>query len=211
MPTQIKVICQHCKKSYSKPLKDYNQNIKKEIGFFCSKKCASDARKTKTTCICINCGTPVLKKPSHIGTHNFCSKSCSAIYNNQHKTWGSKRSKLEVFLEGKLKSKYGEDFALYNNREIINSELDIYVPSLKLAFELNGIFHYEPIYGDKKLATIQNNDDRKFQACIEKKIEFCIIDTSSQKYFKEETSLKYLDIIVKIIDKKLASARESNP
>ena len=38
--------------------------------------------------------------------------------------------------------------------EAINSELDVYVPSLNLAFELNGIFHYEPIYGEKKLNQI---------------------------------------------------------
>jgi len=35
----------------------------------------------------------------------------------------------------------------FNKKDAINSELDIYIPSLKLAFELNGIFHYEPIFG----------------------------------------------------------------
>ena len=72
----------------------------------------------------------------------------------------------------------------YNRKDAINSELDIYIPELELAFELNGIFHYEPIYGAEKLQQIQNNDDRKFQACLEKGISLCIIDTSSLKYFK---------------------------
>ena len=80
---------------------------------------------------------------------------------------------------------------------------DIYIPSLKLAIELNGIFHYEPIFGEDKLKKVQNNDNRKFQACLEKEIEFCIIDTSQQKYFKEKTSQKYLSIITEIIDLKL--------
>jgi len=70
---------------------------------------------------------------------------------------------------------------------------------LKLAFELNGIFHYEPIYGPKKLSSIQNNDHRKFQACAEAGISLCIIDTSGQTYFKESTSQKYLDIIISIV------------
>jgi hypothetical protein len=73
----------------------------------------------------------------------------------------------------------------YNRKDAINSELDIYIPSLKLAIELNGIFHYEPIYDQDKLDQIQNNDHRKFQACAENGISLCIIDTSSLKYFKE--------------------------
>jgi hypothetical protein len=81
--------------------------------------------------------------------------------------------------------------------------LDIYIPSLKLAFELNGIFHYEPIYGKEKLENTQNNDGRKFQACLECGIEFCTIDVSAQKYFKEKTSQIYLDIVTDILNKKL--------
>ena len=69
----------------------------------------------------------------------------------------------------------------------------------------NGIFHYEPIYGLEKLQSIQNNDTRKFQACLERGIELCIIDSSSQKIFSEKSSRKYLEIIVTIINKKQQS------
>ena len=93
---------------------------------------------------------------------------------------------------------------------MIDAELDIYIPSLNLAFELNGIFHYEPIFGEKKLNSTKNNDKRKFQACLEKNIELCIIDTSTQKYFKENTSKIYLDIILKITDNKLLDVQSSN-
>lgn len=92
----------------------------------------------------------------------------------------------------------------FNKKDAINSELDIYIPSLKLAFELNGIFHYEPIYGFNKLNQIQNNDSRKFQACLEQKIELCLIDSSKQKYFTEKSSQQYLDIITTIINSKLS-------
>lgn len=87
-------------------------------------------------------------------------------------------------------------------KDTINGELDIYIPSLKLAFELNGIFHYEPIYNQLQLEKTQNNDQRKFQACLEKGIELCIIDVSKQKYFKESTSQQYLKIITDIINQK---------
>jgi hypothetical protein len=73
---------------------------------------------------------------------------------------------------------------------------------MKLAFELNGIFHYESIYGEAKLHQIQNNDKRKFQACLERGIELCIIDSSNLKYFKESNAKPYLDIIINIINKK---------
>ena len=110
-----------------------------------------------------------------------------------------------MWVEGQLTTLYPELHILYSDKTAINSELDIYIPSLSLAFELNGIFHYEPIYGKSKLNQIQNNDNRKFQACIEHNIELCIIDTSSQKYFKENSSKKYLDIITHLVTIKMAS------
>jgi hypothetical protein len=110
----------------------------------------------------------------------------------------ARRSKLEVWIEDELKKEFSFEI-IFNGKEAINSELDIYIPSLNLAFELNGIFHYEPIYGDKKLESVKNNDDRKFQACLENKIEFCTIDVSGSKHFKPERDKKYLDIIKNII------------
>jgi len=69
---------------------------------------------------------------------------------------------------------------------------------------LFGFFHYEPIYGAQKLLDIQNNDSRKFQACLEKGIEFVTIDSSALKNFKIKNATKYLDIIKNIIDAKLS-------
>src|ERR1019366_2749034 len=114
-----------------------------------------------------------------------------ASHSNTHKTKGIRKSKLECWLENKLPLLYPNQTFHFNCKDAINSELDIYIPSLKLAFELNGIFHYEPIYGVNKLEQITNNDHRKFQACIENGIELCIIDTSNQKHFTEKSSDKF--------------------
>lgn len=179
---------------------NYNRNL----GDYCSRRCVNLAKGQSQIVNCENCGSEFRKTDSQIkssksGKH-FCSQSCAATYNNTHKKHGTRKSKLEVWLETKLTESYPDLEIHFNRKDAINSELDIYIPSIKLGFELNGIYHYEPIHGDDKLKQVQNNDNRKFQACLEKGIELCIIDSSTQKYFKEKTSQKYLDIIEKIIN-----------
>lgn len=172
---------------------------------YCSQECKNLSQDTKTDLSCTLCGIPFRRAKSQKRSPNaFCSKSCSVIYNNTHKTHGTRRSKLETYLEEQLKKLFPTLQFHFNQKDAINSELDIYIPSLNLAFELNGIYHYEPIHGPEKLSSIQNNDQRKFQACLERGIELCIIDTSSLKNFKEARAKTYLDIIQLIIEKKLA-------
>jgi hypothetical protein len=182
-------------------------NILRKLPRFCSLKCNGIHRRDVKTISCLNCGNIASKRPCDIKIRNnhFCSSSCAATYNNTHKTTGTRRSKLEKYLEVELPNLYPTLDFHFNRKDAINSELDVYIPSLKLAFELNGIFHYEPIYGNDKLAQIQNNDTRKFQACVERGIEMCTIDSSGLKYFKPKSAEKYLRIIVNIIDAKLSA------
>lgn len=199
--------CENCGNEFKIQKKYIAQEFKYNRGRikFCSINCFN-INKTKIKSInCSNCGKSFDIKNIELNksksNNHFCSRSCAAIYNNTHKVIGSRRSKLEKYLEDSLRSLYPTLDFIFNNKTAINSELDIYIPSLKLAFELNGIFHYEPIYGGDKLNKIKNNDDRKFQACLEQNIELCIIDTSQQKYFKEITSQIYLNIICDVINK----------
>jgi hypothetical protein len=199
--------CYNCNKIFYVMKKNITHELKHNRGRnkFCCFKCSREFLEKRQNVICTNCGILFEKQIFRItkSGNNFCSKSCNVTYNNLHKTKGNRRSKLEAFLEMELIKLYPATEMHFNRKDAINSELDIYIPSLKLAFELNGIFHYESIYGSDKLNQIQNNDSRKFQACIEQDIELCIIDTSQQIYFKESTSKKYLNIIVNIIDNKL--------
>lgn len=154
-------------------------------------------------CKCTNCSISFLKNYSQYKKSNnhFCSRSCAATYNNKNKSTGNRRSKLEIYLEEQLNILYPDLEIHYNRKDTIQSELDIYIPSLKLAFELNGIFHFEPIYGEAKLEQIQTNDTNKFQKCQQHGISLCIIDTSSQKRFTTLSSQKYLDIIIMVIER----------
>lgn len=208
--------CEYCCSEFKKQkrfLKSYIKqklnNPKARIGSirYCSKKCEYEKRKSYIIeKECNFCGVLIFTKNHLIkkskSGNMFCSSSCSAKYNNTHKSKGYRRSKMEIWIEDELKKKYNFQI-VFNGKETINSELDIYIPSLKLAFELNGIFHYEPIYGVDKLNSIRNNDDRKFQACLEDKIELCILDVSGSKKFKPERDRKYLEIIEEIIESKL--------
>jgi DNA-binding XRE family transcriptional regulator len=208
--TRLPCECYYCGKIFYKEKKRIVHHLKNDNNTckYCSLECTKLSKITKIIVKCANCGIEFHKilsqlKKSKSG-NNFCSSTCAATFNNKYKINGCRRSKLEQWLEIKLKELYPNIEILFNNKTIINSELDIYIPSLKLAFELNGIFHYEPIYGQDKLEKIQNNDHRKYQACIEQNIELCIIDSSQEKYFKEKSSEKYLNIIIKIINNKLS-------
>lgn len=174
---------------------------RKETCNHCSKKCIGNAKIKKIKVKCLTCDKEIERHPSQLLLYpkSFCNKSCASVYSNSHKTTGNNRSKLEIWLEEQLTQLYPMLNILYNDRSAINAELDIYIPSLKLAFEINGIFHYEPIFGIDKLNKTQNNDKRKIQACIENGIGFCIIDSTDLKYFKIDRAQKYLDIIRNII------------
>ena len=202
--------CNYCQKDFSVSLSKYNSRRSsfklKGVKIYCSKGCRIKGtnKNNPVSVTCKNCNTEfkkgyyaVKRNPSH-----FCSRSCSATYNNKNKTYGTRRSKLEVWLEEQLTLNYPTLEVHFNRKDTINSELDIYIPSMKLAFELNGIYHYEPIHGSEVLERIQNNDNRKFQACLERGIELCIIDSSSLAYFKSTNAKKYLDIICKLISEK---------
>lgn len=148
---------------------------------------------------------PDTQKAVHARYKKFCNKSCAAIWNNAHKSKGTRVSKLERWLAIKLCELYPNLDFHFNRKDAIDGELDIFIPSFKLAFELNGIFHYEPIYGPEKLKSIRSNDTRKFQACIERGIELCVVDVSGLTYFKEQKAAKYLDIICQLISNKLVA------
>ena len=79
--------------------------------------------------------------------------------------------------------------------------LDFYFPELRFAIELNGITHYEPIYGENKFEKIKNNDKRKVIACYEKEIELAIIDSSTCTYLNESAKNKFKNLVFELIEK----------
>jgi len=207
--TGLPLECEHCNCVYTVPVKEIRREIKrgKNNLRFCSYKCFSLHEVRKIKVLCGNCKTEILKRPCEIKESKsglcFCSRSCSGTYYNAHKTTGYRRSKLEIWIEEQLKIDYPNINVLFNDIKEINAELDIYFPDIKLAVELNGIFHYEPIYGHERLSKTQNNDGRKFQACLEREIELVIMDTSQMKKFTKDGAEKYYKIIKNILSNKI--------
>jgi hypothetical protein len=210
--------CLLCQKPFGvdKKLITYELKHNRNRHIYCSDECYYSSRKvTPIFYKCKNCECNFERRESSNKKTNsgkfFCSQSCAATFNNKNKTHGNRRSKLEIWLEEQLIIQYPNLQIDFNKKNTIGSELDIFIPSLNIAFELNGIFHYEPIYGIDKLNRVQENDKSKTKMCHDLKIDLCIIDVSQQKYVKPSTSQKYLDIITNIINERLLISQPALP
>ena len=186
----VEVQCIVCGFSFAQQKRVYLRSTRGHQGHtstFCSTACLSASKTSKVNVVCLNCSMGIVRVKSAAKTATFCSRSCAASYNNKHKTHGNRRSKLEKWLEEQLTILYPNLEIHFNKKDAIGSELDIYIPSLKLAFE-------------SKLDQIRNNDVSKSKLCHEAMIDLCIIDTSGQSYVKPKTSKVFLDIITSIIN-----------
>lgn len=135
----------------------------------------------------------------------FCSKSCAAIFNNAHKTHHIRRSKLEKYIEQRIKEEFPSLRLICNSSEVVGIELDFYFPTLQLAVELNGVVHYKPIYGEKKLERILNNDQVKSDGCKHKGIDLRVFDVSQEVGFNQRSKEKFWGLISEIIEVKIGT------
>jgi len=210
--TRIKYSCKNCislKTKKIKPIKELNCKTcnvvflrnKNNINY-CSKECKKIARK-KYKKQCINCNKIYFAEKEN---SKFCSNSCKSktlkLHEYAHKGGGLSRSRIEKYVEDSLKKDFSFINFVFNDKKTIGSELDIYVPDLKIAFELNGIFHYEPIYGENTLNRIKKNDKQKFISCYKKGIELIIINLGNSNFSKKYAFFIY-EKIYNIINKNL--------
>lgn len=104
---EYSVKCDHCQQNFpcnGEKWKKANYARKtSKRRFFCSKKCRFKGMNQKELIeiVCVQCGKTRLKYFSDYKKtkNHFCSRSCAATFNNQNKTHGTRRSKLEIYLE----------------------------------------------------------------------------------------------------------------
>ena len=202
----VSLTCSWCNQSYNRLKRNI---ISKGNPKYCSNACQGAYRSSSITVeiLCKNCNQSFvsLKRDlKKLNTNRFCTKSCAVSFNNKNKSHGTRRSKFEVQLETILTREFPNLSILYSDKTTIKSELDIYIPSLKLAFEIQGIFHYKPIFGQDKLDRIQKNDAEKIKKCSELDIHLIQFDISDLNVCTKKTAVKYNNQIIDIITERLA-------
>lgn len=196
-----RVKCDWCNQIFYKEQSEILRGIRNNKKFYCSRECSHTSTKTKENVSCANCGISFLKLVNQIlkTKNNFCSKSCAATFNNKHKKYGTRRSKMEVLIEEMLKTDFPDLKFKANAKDEIGSELDFYFPDLKLAIQINGIFHYMPIYGQEKLDSIRRLDKEKRKLCKKIGIKLVEINCSKDKYLNKKKIASRLEQVKTIL------------
>jgi len=155
---------------------------------------------------CSECGKEFSKQPSQMRSsknNNFCTRHCAVSFNNKHREVSQKRSKIEKWLESRIKNDFPGLVVEYNKNTTIGSELDIYIPSIKLAFEINGPQHYRPIFGEEIFQNTVRNDLLKKEACLKNKITLIEIDVSDLKSMKSFKLIETVELVLNGIKDRL--------
>lgn len=197
MRTMTTTTCDFCGKKYKKDSFDFTRTKHN----FCSSQCNGLSQRKRIQTTCGFCGksitiTQSYSKKSKSGK-SFCDKSCAAIYNNKIKK-KTRRSKVEISFHNLLIKKFPQLDILANDKTMLNGlEVDIAIPSLKLAIEWNGIVHFKPIYGEKKLNRVKEIDKEKLKIASNNNINLIVItDLVSNNQMLKKAFL-YVENIIK--------------
>lgn len=198
-----KLKCSSCGKEIEVSHSEYEKSKTKR--FFCSRSCSvtysnkhrsvSEEQKKKTsktltemhdlnpTRICACCGKPyTYHKGLGVNTRKFCSKECSAYYNEHRTEFLSEDSRKKLSINGRKSVQKQQDSRrsknemmfcnLCENRfnNVKHNELmfngwdaDIVLEDYKLAILWNGPWHYKEISKKISLAQIENRDKIKLK------------------------------------------------
>lgn len=94
------VECSNCRKEFLRDNRYIHESLKLKLNSYCSAKCFSIAKNKQKNFVCENknCKSIFKRSPNDISFHNFCSRSCAAIYRNTQK-WGPPKPKIVLSKE----------------------------------------------------------------------------------------------------------------
>ena len=187
---KIEVTCLNCEINFNKRLSE----SKRFPNHFCSKDCKWIHSNKQIEVQCLNCNKLFKKKESKIKTQprHCCSIQCFRMLAKYKKNWGSNRSKLEIYVEKRLTEELALNI-IYNDTSV-GYELDIYLPEMSFAIELNGVTHYKAIYGEEALLKRQEIDRLKAEECVKRNIKLIVINVSEDKNNKRTLEKRYNEI-----------------
>jgi hypothetical protein len=175
---RVEINCMWCGILFSKKqsLFSYREN------HFCSRLCSSRFQDKKHNVECFVCGKHFRKSKyqSEKRPRHCCSSECVKVLNNNFKDWASNRSKLELAIENHLGVIFSGLDIRYNKTDM-GYELDIFIPDLKLAIEINGIYHYENIFKNNRFERTQQIDNEKVDKCRELGVNLFVINVSKDR------------------------------
>ena len=200
----VPCVCILCGKSFSRKKEVIVKSLKHygKAGY-CSRECSNKAKINHVFLPCEECGLVTKKRAYDVknNKHVFCSYACHARYKNKNKKHGTRRSAIESHIEEMIRCTFPSLMFVCNDTTVLKGlELDFYFPLLKLAIELNGITHYEPIYGEDRLTRSKDSDQRKMISCYEKGVELVVLDVSGAKYLTKRWKETYWHEVLSILN-----------
>jgi hypothetical protein len=133
--------------------------------------------------LCTECGEPIERNISLCST---CNDKRLKISINHNRKVGMKPAGQSQFQRKAFEFLNSFCFSkvYYNNRKTIHNpktgkplELDIFIPELDLAFEIDGPMHQSPVYGQSRYLAQLENDRTKNELCLQKGITLIRIST----------------------------------
>lgn len=122
---------------------------------------------------CPQCGQTLHLSATQAKKRKYCSGTCRNLATNIHKN-GSV-SKAEQYLRRMIEEAGYSVVA--NDRVVLDGlEIDMWIPEKNVGIEYNGIYHLQPIHGDKLLKQMQQRDATKQQRAREKGIRLLVVE-----------------------------------
>ena len=177
---------------------------------FCSPKCSDNRVTNKAeiyTHVCTTCQTEF---QSDRKDSKFCGRQCKGKHDiGRNRKISKNRSKAEAYLFNRIRHEFPEIALLANDRAFLEGglEIDIFLPELSLAIEVNGPFHYRPIYGEERLERAQHNDQLKKENLENRSVELLSLDISGPEHKSWKASKIHLEALFQNIIKPLVKGR----
>lgn len=176
--------CDHCDKTFYKT----PSRIRESQNNFCSAECRGLFNRKRSLVVCLTCGQQFEKNDCYIERteKSFCSNECYQQYPDKINRLDCRRSRAEDYLYKLITNDFPQLSVSKNDTNILgnNMEIDLAIPTLKIAIEVNGPVHYKELFGKEVLKKTQERDRKKADILNKIGYQLIILDISEYHNFK---------------------------